>query len=354
MKDGNWLIYGANGYTGELVAEEAARRGLRPILAARREEAVRPIAEKLGLAFRAFALDDPARVAAGLEGVKLVLHCAGPFSHTSKPMVEACLRAKAHYLDVTGEIAVFEACKRRDADARAAGVVVLPGVGFDVVPSDCLAASLKAALPDAIKLELAFAGLGGVSRGTAKTMVEGLGLRGAVREGGKIKNVPLAYKTRTIAFSDKQRFAMTIPWGDVSTAFHSTGIPDIAVYFAIKPNVARTLKWINPVAPLLGRPLPQRLLKRAIERRAPGPSEHERKTGSTQLWGRVENAAGRAVEGTLVTPDGYAHTVDASLACVERILASSPAPGYHTPSTAFGAAFVKGLPGCELSVGAAA
>src|SRR3954467_15798150 len=156
-----WMIYGANGYTGELVAREAVRKGLSPILAGRNAEAVGRLARELGLQSRAFSLDDPQGTAAELQGVEAVLHCAGPFVHTSAPMVDACLATGAHYLDITGEIAVFESILARGEEARKATVALLPGVGFDVVPSDCLAARLAAALPDATDLVLAFDTAGG-------------------------------------------------------------------------------------------------------------------------------------------------------------------------------------------------
>ncbi|HWS71956.1 MAG TPA: saccharopine dehydrogenase NADP-binding domain-containing protein, partial [Thermoanaerobaculia bacterium] len=145
-----FLIYGANGYTGELIAREAARRGLKPILAGRSREAIEPLARELGLESRIFGVDAPR-----LEGVDVVLHCAGPFSQTSAPMVSACLAAKAHYLDITGELAVFEAVHARDAEAKRAGIALIPGVGFDVVPTDSVAAMLADSLPGATDLVLA-------------------------------------------------------------------------------------------------------------------------------------------------------------------------------------------------------
>jgi short subunit dehydrogenase-like uncharacterized protein len=223
--DKPWMIYGANGYTGELIAREAARRGLKPILAGRSPGKIAPLANELGLEARVFDLGDVAQTAAALEGVSLVLHCAGPFSATSAPMIAACLRARAHYLDITGEISVFEHAMEQDAMARAAGIVVCPGVGFDVIPTDCLAATLKAALPDATHLALGFDSRSGFSPGTAKTSVEGLAQGGKIRRDGKIVAVSLAYKTRRIDFGNGEKLAMTIPWGDVSTAFHTTGIP---------------------------------------------------------------------------------------------------------------------------------
>ena len=155
-----WMVYGAYGYTGTLVAELAVRRGLRPVLAGRDAAKLRPLAERLGLEHRAFGLDEAARA---LADVDAVAHCAGPFSSTSGPMVDACLAAKTHYVDITGEIDVFEAVSRRDEDAKRAGVVLLPGAGFDVVPTDCLAALLHDALPTATHLDLAFLVQGGAS-----------------------------------------------------------------------------------------------------------------------------------------------------------------------------------------------
>src|SRR5687767_1916180 len=156
------------------------------MLAGRNADAVRTQAEALDLQWRAAALDDPAELDAALAGATVVLHCAGPFAHTWRTMSDACLRARAHYLDITGEVAVFEGLAARDVEARSAGIMLLPGTGFDVVPSDCLAAHLARRLPGAVSLSLAFRAIGGASRGTLSTMVEGLGGTGAIRKNGKI------------------------------------------------------------------------------------------------------------------------------------------------------------------------
>ena len=169
---GTILIYGATGYTGKLIAKAAHDQGACPILAGRNLAKVERVAEPLGLAARVFDLADPAGIDAGLKDVAVVLCVAGPFSATSRPMADACLRNRVHYLDITGEIEVFEALAARDAEAKARGVMLLPGVGFDVVPSDCLAAHLKRRLPDATDLKLYLSLGANMSRGTAKTAVE--------------------------------------------------------------------------------------------------------------------------------------------------------------------------------------
>jgi|ERR1700681_252143 len=343
-----WMIYGANGYTGELAAREAVRKGHAPILGGRNAEAVGRLARELGLPSRVFSLDDAQGTAAELYGVQAVLVCAGPFAHTSAPMANACLATGAHYLDITGEIAVFESVLSRGEEARQAGVALLPGVGFDVVPSDCLAARLAAALPDATELILAFDNAGGsVSRGTMKTMIESLPGAGAIRRNGEIVPVPVAFDVREIDFGPPagKRWAMTIPWGDVATAYHSTGIPNIRVYTGTPPAQIRWMKRLAPLLPLAGWGPVKRLALRWVEKRVTGPSEQVRETARIHLWGEVRNAAGRTVTATLETPEGYRFTAASAVASVERLLQGNVPPGAWTPSRAFGADFVASLPG---------
>jgi short subunit dehydrogenase-like uncharacterized protein len=345
MMTGPWLLYGANGYTGELVARLAADRGHHPILAGRRADTTCAVADELGLPRRIFSLEDPARVDEGLEGMSLVLHCAGPFARTSGPMAEACLRTGTHYLDITGEVEVFEALAARGREASAAAVTLLPGVGFDVVPTDCLALHLKERLPAARRLALGFQALGRVSHGTALTAVENLDAGGLVRRGGALVKVPPAWKTRTIDFGCGPTPDLTIPWGDVSTAWHSTGIPDIEVYMAASPGFrlfSRASRWLGG---LLGSELVRRRLRRQILAGPPGPSEEQRQRGRAYVWGEAADAGGRCVVGRLVTPEAYTLTALTALAAVERVLKGEAPTGFQTPSSAFGADFVLGVEG---------
>jgi len=343
------MIYGANGYTGAMVVEEAVRRGLRPVLAGRSAAALEAIAQKHGLPVRAFALDNPQALRSGLNGIGLVLHCAGPFSATSAPMLEACLDVGAHYLDITGEIDVFAHCHAQDARAKERNIVVLPGSGFDVVPTDCLAAQLKRELPEAQSLVLAFEAGGGPSPGTAKTSVEGLGGGGRARIDGKMTRVPLAWKTRTFERDGEQRFAMTIPWGDVYTAFVSTGIPNVEVYMGVPPATAKNLRRLRLLGPLLGLSPVQALLKAQVAKRVRGPSEATRGKTGCVVWGEARDAEGREVKRRLRTPNGYEVTVTAALGIVERLLGGERPPGgYYTPSKLMGANYVLGLPGVTL------
>ena len=344
---GRWMIYGANGYTGRLIVDEVKRRGLTPIVAGRRREAIEPIAREHDLSARIF---DVTETKDNLDGVAAILHCAGPFTQTSAPVVEACLASGVHYLDITGEISVFEACWAKNDEAKQRGVVLLPGVGFDVVPSDCLAARLAAELPGATSLELAISGGGAPSAGTAKTMLEALPVGGLIRENGELRKVPNAWKTIDVDFADKRRHCMSIPWGDVSTAFHSTKIPNIVVYMAISARAARTLQLAEPLLGLFALPAVRRAAGLVLDRVGLGPKEDERARGRSHLWGRVRDGGGREVTGTLDTPEGYTLTATTAVECAERVVAGGVGAGTQTPSLAFGAGFIAEFPGCELRV----
>jgi short subunit dehydrogenase-like uncharacterized protein len=344
-RSGAWLIYGANGYTGELIAREAKKRGMTPILAGRSEQSIAALAGELGLEHRVFGLEHASGLRHGLAEVDLVLHCAGPFSATAGPMMRACLLTRTHYLDITGEIAVFERAIAHDQEARAAGVVVCPGVGFDVVPTDCVAATLKEALPAAIRLTLGYDSTSGLSPGTAKTVVEGLPQGGSIRRDGIITKVPLAHKTRRINFGNGEKLAMTIRWGDVATAFRSTGIPNIEVYVPASPRLVSRLRKINLVRSLLGIGMVQSFIKRRIEKTVTGPNAEQRGNAHMYVWGEVETLTGERRTARIRTANGYDVTVTASLGITDILLAGTELAGYATPSMIAGKDFVKTLPG---------
>lgn len=342
------MIYGANGYTGRLVVQKALALGLSPLLAGRNGEALRALGARSGLSTRVFALDAPAALDALLEGVRVLLNCAGPFSATAAPLIQACLRQRVHYLDITGEIEVFALAHRLDAAAREAGIVLLPGTGFDVVPSDCLVVKLARELPDASSLLLAFDGEGGPSPGTALTAIEGLASGGRVRREGRLIRVPLAWKQRLVDFDHGRRHVVSIPWGDVYTAYLSTGIPNIEVYMAMSPRRIRQLRRLRLLRPLLAlRPL-QQLLKARVARSVRGPDEQTLASSRSHFWAEVANPAGELRSMRMSTPNGYVLTAEASLRIAAQVLSRDGPAGYHTPSQYLGPDFIDTLPGVVI------
>jgi short subunit dehydrogenase-like uncharacterized protein len=342
----NILIYGATGYTGKLIARTAREQGLKPILAGRDAGKVKAVAEQLGLTWRSFDLGDPVKVDAGLQDVAVVLNAAGPFAATSRPMADACLRNRVHYLDITGEIDVFEALAARDADAKAAGVMLLPGVGFDVTPSDCLAAHLKRRLPDATDLTIYIGGAATLSRGTMKTAIEGIAAGTRVRRGGRLVALDRA-GAGSCDFGQGAKPTMQISWGDVSTAFHSTGIPNIEVQFEATPAVKALARLPGFVKTFLGRPSMQRFLKARVDRQPEGPSDAARRLARVVLVGVARNEKGQSVRSRLTTPDGYTLTAMTSVDFAKRVASGQCKTGFQTPSLAYGADVILGFEGVE-------
>lgn len=349
-----WMIYGANGYTGQLVARLAVRRGARPLLAGRNGPAVRALAAELSLPYRVVSLSDRAALAEALVDVAAVAHCAGPFETTATPMVDACLATRTHYLDVTGEIAVFERIYARHEAAVRAGVVLLPGAGFDVVPTDCLAALLYDALPRASTLDLAFLAGGGLSPGTFKVSLRILAQGTVRRVDGKLRPTPLGVPRRIVPFPSGPREVGAFRNGDLASAYRSTGIPNITVY-ALVPHARGYLRRAAVAATRMVLRLPptRRVVDRVAAWGVSGPSPQRRARSRCEIWAEVRDRAGASRSVALVGPNGYELTADAVLRSMRYLLAGTgPAgvilPGAHTPSSAFGPGFVRELDGVEV------
>ncbi|HQU60773.1 MAG: saccharopine dehydrogenase NADP-binding domain-containing protein [Phaeodactylibacter sp.] len=348
MKD-RCLLYGSTGYTGQLIARLAAEQGLPLVLAGRNAEKTGSLAAALGLDHVVFGLEDIDEVQENIQDFGAVLHAAGPFIRTAPPMMEACLRAGVHYLDITGEIAVFEMAAALGPRASETGIMLMPGAGFDVVPTDCAALYLKNQLPDATHLSLGIASVGSrLSHGTATTMAENLGGPGAVRRNGKIVAVPVGHQTKTIPYSDElKRFAMTIPWGDVSTAYYSTGIPNIEVYSAVHPKTYRWIKLQRYFNWLLRSNLVRNYMKSRIKKQPAGPDDKQRERGRSYVWGQVSNAAGEERTVRLSMPEGYTLTAITSLNIVRKVLSGNAPAGFRTPAMAYGPDLILEVEGAK-------
>lgn len=343
-----FLIYGSYGYTGQLIVELAVREGIRPILAGRDEAKLRAQAEKYDLEYRAFSLEETAKLDSALLEADAVLHCAGPFVLTFRQMAEACLRTKRHYVDISGEIEGFEALAGLSAEAKRAGVMLLPGGGFDVVPSDCLAAYLQQRLPTATHFRLFLRGIGGgVSRGTARSAVENIHRQGRIRREGKVTQVPPAWGVLAQDFGRGPVPVVSVGWGDVSTAYHSTGVPNIETYFAFPRAAIRFLKLSRFIGPLVySRPV-RNVLKWLVGIVIPsGPSREQNENGFSLMVGEMRDGS-RTVRAKLRTPEGYRLTALTSVEIMKRISSGDYKPGFQTPSLAYGADFILGFDGVE-------
>lgn len=348
---GDFLIYGATGYTGELIARRAASAGMRPVLSGRNAAAVARLANELSLPHIAAHVDDPGSLDRAIDMThglhRLVLNCAGPFGRTADQVSNACMRKSVNYLDITGEINVFELLSRKGSRARHMGVMLLPGVGFDVVPSDCLAAYVARRVPTATRLVIAIHAGSRISRGTALTSIENMGLGGAVRRDGRIQRIPGAWKDRLVEFDKGPIRVTTMPWGDVATAWYSTGIPNIEVYMAIPAGMRRVLRYGRLAMPLLSSRPVKMLLASRVKSGPPGPTAEQRERGKSRFWAEASEESGNSFAAKLFAPEGYELTVRTALECVFRTLNGMATAGFQTPSRAFGADLILSIEGVQ-------
>ena len=340
MIEDNVLIYGAYGYTGKLIVELAVEKGYRPSIAGRNKDKVKALADRYDLSYYVFDSNDQKEWDNALNGKHLLLNCAGPFSLTIKDILPACFRNKVHYLDITGEIDVFSYVSKFDEQAKDLGITLLPGTGFDVVPTDCLALYLKQQLPDATHLELAFDSQSGLSRGTALSVLNRFHQGSAIRVNGKIIPQQTASYSKHITFGGKDRNCVGIAWGDVFTAYHTTTIPNIKVYTGMPEKTLKTMRKASKWAWLIRLWPVQQILKSIVKKKVVGPSEEKRESSRTYLWGKVTNDEGKVIVAEMNTPESYKLTAITALMCAEGVLEGKIKPGYTTPAKAFGADFI--------------
>ena len=346
----NLLIYGVTGYTGGLISRLAAAAGLPHLAGGRDLEKVMAHADPLLLPGRTFSLADPAKIGRALSDVAVVLNAAGPFAETGPPLAEACLRGGVHYLDLAAEAPELEAIRRLDARAREAGVMLLPGVGVGILPADALAARLKRRLPGATRLRLAFEAVGGLSRGTLRTLFGDLRRGGGMRRrGGELvaaRPGDPGDEKLALDLGGGRRAAVTDPWrGDVVTAWWSSVFPDIDVY-TVYPVL---LRWLlrspsaSPLRALLAARPGEPLLRAVLARLPAGPSERRLASGLTRIWAQAEDPSGQRVTARMRGPQVHLFTARTALWVAQRVLAGRLRVGFQTPVTAYGPDLVDRL-----------
>jgi len=340
------LLYGAYGYTGRLTAELAAARRLDVILAGRNKDALGGVGSRLSLPTRVVTLNDPRQLSEGLKDIACVVHMAGPFAVTSAPMLDACLATQTNYIDITGEIEVFEAMWSRKREIQRAGITAVPGAGFDVVPSDCLAGHVTNKLPRPASLVIALRGLESASQGTLRTAIRQVSKPVLCRRAGAIVAIT-DRSPRWIDFGAGLEPCVPVSWGDVATAFHSTGVGDVTVYFR-RTRLFRSTDILGQLfGPVFRSRLGQRGLAAIVHNFPEGPSQAERIRHRSTIWAEATDSSGRSFKARLSTPDAYDFAANSALEIASRI-GSLPAPlGLVTPFQAFGADFVLRLPGCS-------
>jgi short subunit dehydrogenase-like uncharacterized protein len=336
------MLYGCNGYTARLLLPQLLERGIEVVLAGRSRTPVERLGAQYGFPTRAFDLRDPRRVDRSIAEISLLINAAGPFCETAPPLIDACLRRRVDYVDLSGELSSIAYAARSGWMAADLGVMLLPAIGFDVAASDCLAVHLAQKLPTARSLMLAVSPSNALSRGSALTMARNAGNFIVTRRSGALKELRWHTRTRRLDFGEGERAAVAVTWGDLVTAFHSTRIPDIEVYFEATPFWLAGVTANQLAAPFWRACRP--MLEELARTMPAGPSDAVRARERCIVFGEVRDGD-RCERARLVTSEAYTFTADVAVRIVAEVLGGTRRSGFTTPASLLGPDFVLQVAG---------
>ncbi|POD79267.1 hypothetical protein BKM17_06445 [Pseudomonas syringae group genomosp. 3] len=319
------LIYGATGYTGRMAAERAKALGLNFEIAGRNPERLAALAAQLDVPFRVFDAGSDADSA--LSGISVLLNFAGPFVQTAGALIRACIKAGVDYLDITAEINVYRLAEQLGTEATEAQVMLLPGVGWDVVPTDSLAVHVAKRVVRPFALSIALQVPGSMSRGSAMTVSEIIGAGVLARVDGELVATPGASQ-RHFDFGDGPVLCAPLSFGDLVTGWYSTGIPNITMFVHIS-----------------GDAFPEGDLSLLPD----GPTAEERAGHRARAVVEVTGADGAIARSVIETVNGYSYTPLAAVEAARRVLKGERRPGFATPAQVFGGEFAQSIAGTVVT-----
>ncbi|WP_160109721.1 saccharopine dehydrogenase family protein [Pseudomonas izuensis] len=319
------MIYGATGYTGRMAAEHAKALGLDVVIAGRTAEKLESLAQQLDIPYRVFSPDAP--TAQAFEGIGVLLNFAGPFARTAQPLMHACIEVGVDYLDITAEINVYRLAEQLGAQAAQADVMLLPGVGWDVVPTDCLAMHVARRVQSPQTLRVALQVAGSMSRGSAMSVSEIMGAGLLARVDGQLLATPDA-QPRHFDFGQGQALCAPLSFGDLVTGWRSTAIPNIAMFVHIT-----------------GDAFPEGDLSQLPD----GPSTQERDDHRARAVAEVVGADGTVARSVIETVNGYSYTPLAAVEAARRVLCGDRRAGFETPARVFGIGFAETIAGTTIT-----
>ncbi|MCS4250566.1 trans-acting enoyl reductase family protein [Pseudomonas sp. BIGb0164] len=313
------MIYGATGYTGRMAAQHAKQLDLNLVLAGRNAERLASLAAELGTPYRVFTPD-----AAQLDGIDVLLNFAGPFAQTAEALMRACIANGTDYLDITAEINVYRLAERLGAESQ---VMLLPGVGWDVVPTDCLAMHVASRVQRPQSIKIALHVPGAMSRGSAMSVSEILGAGVMARLDGQLVATPGA-QPQYLDFGDGPVLCAPLSFGDLVTAWHSSAIPNIAMFVHIT-----------------GEAFPEGDLSLLPD----GPSQGQRDAHRARAVAEVTGIDGSVARSVIETINGYSYTPLAAVETARRVLDGERRPGFETPARLFGVGFAQTIAGTHIT-----
>lgn len=322
------LIYGASGYTGRMAAGYAKAAGLNVIAAGRDQSKITRVATELGISSKVFSLDDEKVIDQALAGVSVILNCAGPYHRTAKALMHASLRTGCHYLDMAAELDSYQLAEQLDAEAKAAGVMLLPGSGGSVAMLGCLAGFAAEQIAQPCQVSIALHVTGSMSRGSAVSARENLSNSVLCRRDGKlVTQSPDAITDFDFGAGAVPCFPVTLP--DLISIWHTNQIPDIETFVHVSGNAF-------PEGDLQALP--------------DGPDAAEREANRYQAAVVVTDQYGVQCHAVLDTVNGYTFTPLAAVEAAQRVLNGEIDFGFQTPAGLFGNQFAGSIADTTITI----
>jgi short subunit dehydrogenase-like uncharacterized protein len=345
------LVYGASGFSGRMAAERLLEAGHDVILAGRDAGRLRSLATALGTPYRVFDLGDPRRIDHGLTGIHVVLNAAGPFLQTAPSMIDACVRTRTHYLDIAGEWPVFAAAQNRGEEAAAAGVMLMPGVGFSIVASDCLLKHAALRVSDPALLRVAISRPAVISRGTLRSLCALTSRTVMVRRDGALRRLPVGQLERSFDFGDGLRTSVAVSWPDVVTGEQTTGVASIEAYAEAGWASRMFYQGGAIAAGMFDEDVVRWSLQLLSAVWPSAPSQEALRQAGHVIVAETVDRWRRTKHFRLRTLDGYTVTAMTIGAVAERVLGGESTPGFQTPAGLYGPDLIADL-GCAWFDGA--
>ena len=329
------VIIGATGYTGRLVAHEAAGSTAPVILAARDPEKLAAIAEQVGIATtQQVDVTDEASLERLIRPGDAVINTAGPFTELGEPVIEACIAAGAHYVDITGEQPFMRAMHHKyHVPALRAEVAVVNAMAFEYALGDCAVAVTAEGLRRPLRsLDVIYAWGGAASsRGTRRTVLRMLGTRGWVRrDGGFYPQAPGSGHRTTRLASGKKLHAVAFGAGEVVTAPRYLEVDDACGWMVMGSLSARVVPILAPALPVAV-PLLRPLLERAVTRK-PDPTPEDRQESGFTIRVELEAADDTRRAAEVHGSDPYGITATAAVQGALRAMNPEAPAGVLAPS----------------------
>ncbi|QJR82863.1 hypothetical protein CA267_013400 [Alteromonas pelagimontana] len=316
------MIYGAYGYTGAMITEQLSILGQNIIVAGRDESKLNVIKEKFNVPSKVFSLGSEHELARILKDIDIIINCAGPFNRTVRPLMRAAIKNNTHYLDISAELDSYYLAEALDEEAKAAGVLLMPGCGGSVAMIGCLTAFAKKQMPNPVEARVALHVSGSMSRGSAISASDYLTPTLIVRHAHELTETEDSV-TRTFNFGKGMVDCVPVSLPEVITLWAQNRIADISTYVHVSGEAF-------PTGDLSSLPA--------------GPTEQERENNRYQAAVQLTDVDGNEVHAMLDTLNGYSVTPRAAALAVKNIANGNVKAGFRTPSEMFGSSFILNIP----------